>query len=664
MLASNLASNVAILTANLNTEISSRTVIGTSVANLTTNVAILSANLNTEIAARTALSSSLINEISRATLQENNLGTSIATTIANLNNEITSRTSGDATLTINIATEVTNRGAANNILITNVATVTANLNTVISTLTALTTTVTGEITRAFTAENVLSTNVATLTANLNTTASSITAITLSIENLTTNAATSTANLINEIASRASLGVSLNNQVATLSTNLNNEVVARTNQSATGCSSPSSSGVGLSTGAGNAEYWIDSEVLFSEAIGTTFNVANLAGTVLKILGVGFGTYYNPNFQVTFICYFFNAVLGNLSSFGVVTYAQVTNVLFYHVECPIPVVSTALSLTVSLYKSTGQLYPFGGFIGGNLVTVQYSWDSITTLPTANISVTGLGFNILNNVGYWCIFTGKNSTNNSLVVSYFSPNAINLTNLNCGGTPSGFAVIQGFSTASLTILEAFSNKSLGYQVLPSASSAVILNACVDNFKDGDETDADCGGTICGAKCLFNKTCLVNNDCSSGYCANNLCSPPLYNTSLFTSNAQFGGLLSPTLTSTMQALKSYVTPNVVTSCSLTVTMGNIVRITSKFFYESLGNEEDVDMVIFTSGPNTTSGYYDLAMPNYVKNLNNGAPTTILGINSIRTGGGVGQAGVLIMFDGHGGYNWYIYVYIYIYTI
>lgn len=40
-----------------------------------------------------------------------------------------------------------------------------------------------------------------------------------------------------------------------------------------------------------------------------------------------------------------------------------------------------------------------------------------------------------------------------------------------------------------------------------------CTDGFKNGAETDIDCGGT-CAAKCADNKTCSIAADCVSGVC------------------------------------------------------------------------------------------------------------------------------------------------------
>ena len=45
-----------------------------------------------------------------------------------------------------------------------------------------------------------------------------------------------------------------------------------------------------------------------------------------------------------------------------------------------------------------------------------------------------------------------------------------------------------------------------------------CSDGIKNQDETDIDCGGTVC-PKCANNKNCTINKDCKSNYCKNKVC-------------------------------------------------------------------------------------------------------------------------------------------------
>jgi len=42
-----------------------------------------------------------------------------------------------------------------------------------------------------------------------------------------------------------------------------------------------------------------------------------------------------------------------------------------------------------------------------------------------------------------------------------------------------------------------------------------CTDGASDGDETDQDCGGPTCAARCTLGQACTTGTDCASGTCA-----------------------------------------------------------------------------------------------------------------------------------------------------
>src|SRR5262249_41008150 len=59
-------------------------------------------------------------------------------------------------------------------------------------------------------------------------------------------------------------------------------------------------------------------------------------------------------------------------------------------------------------------------------------------------------------------------------------------------------------------------------TTSATVMVTAtstCTDTFKNGSETDVDCGGS-CTTKCANGKVCVVNADCQSGNCVSGVCS------------------------------------------------------------------------------------------------------------------------------------------------
>lgn len=54
-----------------------------------------------------------------------------------------------------------------------------------------------------------------------------------------------------------------------------------------------------------------------------------------------------------------------------------------------------------------------------------------------------------------------------------------------------------------------------------AYVAPTCTDAWRNQDETDVDCGGTICGP-CNVGQICVNNGDCGSGYCAGGICTEP----------------------------------------------------------------------------------------------------------------------------------------------
>ncbi len=52
---------------------------------------------------------------------------------------------------------------------------------------------------------------------------------------------------------------------------------------------------------------------------------------------------------------------------------------------------------------------------------------------------------------------------------------------------------------------------------------DSCQDNVKNFDETDVDCGGSMCAARCIDGKACSSGSDCSTHICFNNVCGLPV---------------------------------------------------------------------------------------------------------------------------------------------
>lgn len=69
---------------------------------------------------------------------------------------------------------------------------------------------------------------------------------------------------------------------------------------------------------------------------------------------------------------------------------------------------------------------------------------------------------------------------------------------------------------ITEVFRVSTEGYMY--KIGSLTPISHCENAIKDADETDVDCGGSLCDT-CQNGKACSVNDDCESGNCANDVC-------------------------------------------------------------------------------------------------------------------------------------------------
>ena len=78
-------------------------------------------------------------------------------------------------------------------------------------------------------------------------------------------------------------------------------------------------------------------------------------------------------------------------------------------------------------------------------------------------------------------------------------------------GFAVFVGCGEE-----EKF-NKPVPVQ--PEDPAPLVTDSCTDGVKNQDESDADCGGAICSARCAEGQMCSVDSDCTGHMCDNGHC-------------------------------------------------------------------------------------------------------------------------------------------------
>ena len=97
---------------------------------------------------------------------------------------------------------------------------------------------------------------------------------------------------------------------------------------------------------------------------------------------------------------------------------------------------------------------------------------------------------------------------------------TDTDCGGTT---CVGQGRTCANTKLCGINADCTSGYC---TAGGVCATATCSDTVKNGLETDTDCGGTTCVAQsktCANAKMCAINADCTSGYCnGSGVCATP----------------------------------------------------------------------------------------------------------------------------------------------
>eukprot|EP00877_Chromochloris_zofingiensis_P011489 jgi/Chrzof1/6594/Cz19g02010.t1 len=90
---------------------------------------------------------------------------------------------------------------------------------------------------------------------------------------------------------------------------------------------------------------------------------------------------------------------------------------------------------------------------------------------------------------------------------------TDVDCGGSSCAARCIVGKTCASAS--------DCGTGICTNGKCAP-QPTCTDNIKNGQETDVDCGGPTCPA-CVFGNTCTANGDCNSNNCSGGKCSEPI---------------------------------------------------------------------------------------------------------------------------------------------
>lgn len=88
-----------------------------------------------------------------------------------------------------------------------------------------------------------------------------------------------------------------------------------------------------------------------------------------------------------------------------------------------------------------------------------------------------------------------------------------IDCGGSTSGCLKCPAMKTCTNGMADCWSGLCISNKCTPAM--------CADGIRNADETDADCGGLLCGNLCADGLACIVAGDCQSHVCMNNACQP-----------------------------------------------------------------------------------------------------------------------------------------------
>ncbi len=86
---------------------------------------------------------------------------------------------------------------------------------------------------------------------------------------------------------------------------------------------------------------------------------------------------------------------------------------------------------------------------------------------------------------------------------------TDQDCGG-----ALCDAAGKTCALGLHCLADADCGSSSCHPKSHTCVFPSCMDGARNGDETDEDCGGTVCGATCMTGQACSADGDCVSLHC------------------------------------------------------------------------------------------------------------------------------------------------------
>jgi hypothetical protein len=128
----------------------------------------------------------------------------------------------------------------------------------------------------------------------------------------------------------------------------------------------------------------------------------------------------------------------------------------------------------------------------------------------------------------------TGGKVTVTFDAPpdmtSATTLANYSCpgltlSGTPALAGMVATITTSGQTVtaytitVANVTRASDGEPLSTNSATFTGINHCTDSVLDGDETDVDCGGPTCAARCGTNQMCSIGSDCASNNCPAGTC-------------------------------------------------------------------------------------------------------------------------------------------------
>jgi hypothetical protein len=80
---------------------------------------------------------------------------------------------------------------------------------------------------------------------------------------------------------------------------------------------------------------------------------------------------------------------------------------------------------------------------------------------------------------------------------------TGIDCGG-----GICPGCPLGTGCLIDA----DCAYLACDALSHICVADSCADHRLAGEESDIDCGGTVCTTRCAIGKKCITPSDCALG--------------------------------------------------------------------------------------------------------------------------------------------------------